>query len=76
MSNFLQLSVRFLFADTMAPFNLYEHLSELVKMYPSLYNKQEKDCKTEEVKQRAWKEIAKEPDLQNGKLVEQLWNNF
>ena len=46
MSNFLQLSVRFLFADTMAPFKLYEHLSELVKMYPSLYNKQEKDCKT------------------------------
>ena len=45
-------------------------------MYPSLYNKQEKDCKTEEVKQRAWKEIAKELDLQNGKLVEQLWNNF
>ena len=25
---------------------------------------------------RAWKEIAKELDLENGKVVEQLWNNF
>ena len=46
----------------MAPFKLYEQLSELVKMYPCLYNKQEKDFKKEEVKQRAWKEIAKELD--------------
>ena len=60
----------------MAPFKLYEQLSELVKMYPCLYNKQEKDFKKEEVKQRAWKEIAKELDLENGKTVEQLWNNF
>ena len=42
-------------------------------MYPCLYNKQEKDFKKEEVKQRAWKEIAKELDLENGKVVEQLW---
>ena len=60
----------------MAPFKRYEQLSELVKMYPCLYNKQEKDFKKEEVKQRAWKEIAKELDLENGKVVEQLWNNF
>ena len=46
----------------MAPFKRYEQLSELVKMYPCLYNKQEKDFKKEEVKQRAWKEIAKELD--------------
>ena len=41
-----------------------------------MYNKQEQDFKKEEVKQRAWKEIAKELDLENGKVVEQLWNNF
>ena len=59
----------------MAPFKRYEELSELVKMYPCLYNKQEKDFKKEEVKQRAWKEIAKELDLENGKVVEQLWKS-
>ena len=56
----------------MAPFKCYEQLSELVKMYTCLYNKQEKDFKTEEVKQRAQKEKAKELDLENGKVVEQL----
>ena len=45
-------------------------------MYPCLYNKQGKDFKKEEVKQRAWKEIAKELDLENGKVGEQLWNNL
>ena len=60
----------------MAPFKLYEQLSELVKMYPCLYNKQEQDFRKEEVKQRAWEEIAKELDLENGKVVEQLLNNF
>ena len=60
----------------MAPFKRYEQLSELVKMYPCLYNKQEKDFKKEEVKQRAWNEIAKELDLENGKVVEQLWNTL
>ena len=60
----------------MAPFKRYEQLSELVKMYPCLYNKQEKDFKKEEVKQRAWKEIAKELNLENGKVVEQLLSNF
>ena len=54
----------------MAPFKRYKQLSELVKMYPCLYNKQEK------VKQRAWKKIVKKLDLENGKVVEQLWNNF
>ena len=44
-------------------------------MYPCLYNKQEKYFKKEEVKQRAWKEIAKEQDLENGKVVEQLWKS-
>ena len=43
----------------MAPFKLYEQLSELVKMYPCLHKKQGKDFKKEEVKQRAWKEKAK-----------------
>ena len=73
---FYNSQLSFLFADTMASFKRYEQLSELVKMYPCLYNKQEKDFKKEEVKQRAWKEIAKELDLENGKVVEQLWNNF
>ena len=59
----------------MAPFKRYEQLSELVKMYPCLYIKQEKDFKKEEVKQTAWKEIAKELDLEKGKVIEQLWNN-
>ena len=48
-----------LFADTMTPFKRYDLLLELIEMYPCLYNKQEKDFKNEEVKQRAWKEIAK-----------------
>ena len=56
----------------MAPLKAYEQLSELVKVYPYLYNKQEKDFKKKEVKQRAWKEIDKELDLENGKVVEQL----
>ena len=73
---FKTFSLSFLFADAMAPFKLYEQLSELVKMYPCLYNKQEQDFKKEEVKQRAWEEIAKELDLENGKVVEQLLNNF
>ena len=60
----------------MAPFKRYEQLSELVKMYPCLYNKQDKKIKKEEVKQRAWREIAKELDLENGKVGEQLWNNL
>ena len=55
----------------MSPFKRYEQLSELVKMYPCLYIKQEKDFKKEEVKQTAWKEIAKELDLENAKVVEQ-----
>ena len=59
----------------MSPFKRYEQLSELVKMYPCLYIKQEKDFKKEEVKQTAWKEIAKELDLEKGKVIEQLWNN-
>ena len=58
----------------MVPFKHYEQLSELVKMYPCTYNKQEKNFKKEEVKQRALEEIAKEVDLENGKVVEQLWN--
>ena len=76
MSNFLQLSVKLLVCGYYGAFKLYERLSELVKMYPCLYNKQEKDVKKEEVKQRAWKEIAKELDVKNAKVVEQLWNNF
>ena len=60
----------------MASFKRYEQLSELVKMYPCLYNKQEQDFKKEEVKQRAWKGIAKKLDLENGKVVGQLWSTF
>ena len=56
----------------MTSFKCYEQLSELVKMYPCLYNKQEKDFKKEEVNQRAWKEIAKELDVENGKVAKQL----
>ena len=54
---FYNIQLSFLFADTMAPFKHYEQLSE-------------KDLRKEEVKQRAWKEIAKELDLENGKVVE------
>lgn len=60
----------------MAPFKNHERLSELVKMYPCLYNKQEKEFKKEEVKQRAWKEIAEEIGLENGKAAEQQWKNL
>ena len=58
----------------MVPLKAYEQPSELVKMYPYLYNK--KDFKKKKVKQRAWKEIDNELDLENGKVVEQLWNNL
>ena len=58
----------------MVPFKRYEQLLELVKMYPCLYNRQEKDFKKKEVEQRAWKETGKELDLENGKAAEQLWN--
>ena len=51
----------------MAPFNNNEKLSESVKLYPCLYNKQEKDFKKEDIKQRAWNEIAKELNISNGK---------
>ena len=40
----------------MAPFNNNEKLSELVKLYLCLYNKQEKDFKKKDTKQRAWNE--------------------
>ena len=60
----------------MVPFKRYKQLSELVKMYPCLYIRQEKYFKKEEVKKTAWKEIAKELDLENGQEVEQLWNNL
>ena len=66
MGNFLQLSGKLLVFGTMAPFRCYEQLSELVKMHPCLYNKQKKDFKKEEVKQRAWKEIAKQLGLEYG----------
>ena len=53
----------------MAPFNNNEKLSELVKLYPCLYNKHEKDFKKEDIKQRAWNEIAKELNISNGKEI-------
>ena len=59
----------------MAPFKRYEQLSVPVKMYLCFYNKQENDFRKKEVKQTAWKEITKELDLENGKVVEQLWKN-
>ena len=56
----------------MTPFKIKEQLPELVKMYPCLYNKKEKNFKKEEVNQKACKEIAKKLDLKNGKVVEQV----
>ena len=55
----------------MVHFKRYEQLSKLVKMYPCLYIKEEKDFR----EHRTWKEIAKELDLENGKVVEQLWKS-
>ena len=60
----------------MAPFNNNEKLSEFVKLYPCLYNKQEKDFKKEDIKQRAWNEIAKELNIANGKEAKQYWQNL
>ena len=60
----------------MAPFNNNEKLSELVKLYPCLYNKQEKDFKKEDIKQQAWNEIAKELNISNGKEAVQYWQNL
>ena len=53
----------------MAPFNNNEKLSELVKLYPCLYNKQEKDFKKEDIKQRTWNEIAKKLNISNEKEI-------
>ena len=66
MSNSLQLSVMLLVSGYHGAF----------QMYPCFYNKQEKGFNKGEVKQRAWKEIAKELDLVKCKVVEQLWNNL
>ena len=55
----------------MAPFNNNEKLSELIKCYPCLYNKQDKDFFKKDIKQRAWNEIAKELNISNGKEAEQ-----
>ena len=41
-----------------------------------MYNKQEKDFKKEDIKQRAWNEIAKELNISNGKEAEQYWQNL
>ena len=60
----------------MAPFSNNEKLSELVKLYPCLYIKQEKDFKKEDIKQRAWNEIAKKLNISNGKEAEQYWQNL
>ena len=60
----------------MAPFNNNEKRSELVKLYPCLCNKQQKDFKKEDIKQRAWNEIAKELNISNGKEAEQYWQNL
>ena len=60
----------------MAPFKRCEQLSEFVNMCPCLYNNQEKKSIKEGVKQRVWKEISKELDLENGKVVKHFWNNF
>ena len=68
--SFYNSQLTFLFPDTVAPFKRYEQLSGLVKMYPCLSKKKKKDFRKEEVKQKAWKEIAKELDLENGKVVE------
>ena len=57
----------------MAPFNNNKKLSELVKLYPCLYNKQEKDLKKEDIKQRAWNEIVKELNISNQKEAEPYW---
>ena len=59
-----------------APFNNNEKLSELVKLYPCLCNKQEKDLKKEDIEQRAWNEIAKELNISNGKEAVQYWQNL
>ena len=40
-----------------------------------MYNNQETDFKKEEVKQRAWEEIATELDLENGNVVEHYWKS-
>ena len=53
----------------MVPFNNNEKLPELVKLYPCLYNKQEKDFKKEDIKQRSWNEITKELNISNGKEI-------
>ena len=60
----------------MAPFNNNKKPFELVKLYPCLYNKQEKDFKKEDIKQPAWNVIAKELNISNGKEAEQYWQNL
>ena len=75
MSNFLQLSVKLLVCGYYGAFQTLRTAIRTCKDVSLLYNKQEKYFKKEEAKQRVWKEIAKELDLEKGKLVEQLWKN-
>ena len=71
MRNFLQLSVKLLVCGYYVAFQTLRRAIRTC-MYPCLYIKQEKDFKKEEVKQTTWKEIAKELDLEKGKVIEQL----
>ena len=45
-------------------------------MHPCLYDKQEKEFKKEKLKQRAWQKKARQLNPENGKIVEQRWNNL
>ena len=69
----------FLTTTAMAPFKNCEKLSRLLKMHPCLYSRQEKKFKKKKVKQRAWQEIARQLNLEQGKIVEHTgttWRSF
>ena len=66
MSNFLQLSVKLLVCGYSGAFQLYEQLSELVKI-----RFQKRRSKTEGLERNSQGTRPK-----NGKVVEQLWNNL
>ena len=57
-------------------FSNYEKLSEEVKRYPCLYDKQDKDFKKEDIKQRSWTIIASELNIEKSKTAETLLGNL
>ena len=72
MRNFLQLSVKLLVCGYYVAFQTLRTAIRTCKDVSLSIYQTRKRFKKEEVKQTTWKEIAKELDLEKGKVTEQL----